>query len=154
MSGENILLLERRYKQATLLSLSLVGVLIAVALTSFLFDEPLFVLDKQMTDTLWFGIIFLSAGVLLVRRIFNKWDRIKDLHLLRGMDGVFKTLRRDSLLLSLLGFMSGLLGFIIFLSNASQYDLFRSVVVALVVMAFVFPRKRIWSRIATELEGN
>lgn len=153
MSGENILLLERRYRQATLLSLSLAGVLIAISITSFWIDSPVLTLDKEASDGMWIGIIFLAAGVFLIRRRFNRWDRFKDLHLLRGLDGVLRALKRDALLLTLLGFICGILGFVIFLSNASRYDLVRSVIVSFVLMGFVFPRKGIWKRIATELEG-
>ena len=153
LTGENILLLERRYKQATLLSLSLAGSLIALTFVSVWIEAPFFALEKQVSDTFWVLVIFLAGGAFILRRMFNRWDRIKDLHLLKGLDGVLKTLRRDASLLSVIGFAIGILGFVIFLSNGSISDLLRSVVVALVVIFFVFPRKKIWNRIAIELEG-
>lgn len=153
MSNETNLLLERRYKEAALLSLSLI-VVVAVLLTAiYLIDLPPISIDDSDVNSLWVGVIFLAVGALLVRRVRNRWEVIKDIFLLKGLEGVFAKLKRDSLLVSLFGLGIGILGAVIFLTTASVSDLLRSFLVAAVALAVGFPRKKIWRRIASELEG-
>jgi hypothetical protein len=153
LSNENSLLLERRYKEAALLSLSSIVFVILVVLMSNIPDVPIITIEKQGTDSLWVLVIFLAGGAILIKRLLNNWDRIKDVYLLQGMDGAFRKLKKDAFLISLFGMGAALCGVVIFLSSGSRYDLFRAVAVSLVVMLAGFPRKKIWKRIAGELEG-
>lgn len=154
ISNETHLLLERRYKEAALLSLSLIAVVTVMLAGVYLIELPVISIDDSDVNTLWVGVIFLAVGALLVRRVRNRWDVIKDIFLLKGFEGVFAKLKRDSLLVSLFGLGIGILGAVIFLTTESVGDLLRSFFVAAVALAVGFPRKKIWRRIASELEGR
>jgi len=152
-SNENSLLLERRYKQAALLSLSSIVFVIAAVLISNIPGVPTITIEKQGTDSLWVLIVFLAGGAILIKRLLNNWDRIKDVYLLQGMDGALRKLKRDAALISLFGIGAAICGIVIFLSTGSLYDLVRAAAVSLVVMTVGFPRKKIWKRIVGELEA-
>lgn len=154
ISNETHLLLERRYKEAALLSLSLIAVVTVMLAGVYLIELPVISIDDSDVNTLWVGVIFLAVGALLVRRVRNRWDVIKDIFLLKGFEGVFAKLKRDSLLVSLFGLGIGILGAVIFLTTESVGDLLRSFFVAALALAVGFPRKKIWRRIASELEGR
>lgn len=154
LSNETNLLLERRYKEAALLSLLLIAI-VTILLSGVLFFElPAIPVDGSDVNSLWVGVIFLAVGALLVRRVRNRWDVIKDIFLLKGLEGVFVKLKMDSFLVSLFGVGVGILGAIIFLATESVGDLLRSSFVTVVAFAVGFPRKKIWRRIASELEGR
>lgn len=154
MSNETSLLLERRYKEAALLCLSLIVAITILLAAIYLIDLPPISIDDGDVNSLWVGVIFLAVGALLVRRVRNRWDVIKDIFLLKGFEGVFAKLKRDSLLVSFFGLGIGILGALIFLTTDSVGDLLRSFLVAGIALAVGFPRKRIWRRIASELEGR
>jgi hypothetical protein len=153
ISGEKLLILERRYKQATLVSVVLIGFVIVLGASLSLAQITPIGLARQTVDALWVGVIFLAGGALLVRRVRNRWDFIKDTFTLKGLDGTMCRLRNDVVITMLFGVGATVLGVVIFLSDGVRFDLLRAILASVVVMAVSFPRKNIWKRIASELEA-
>lgn len=50
--------------------------------------------------TLWTAIIFVAVGTFLLRRTLNRWNRLKNVALLKGVSGVLTTLQTNSLLIT------------------------------------------------------
>jgi hypothetical protein len=153
ISGENTLLMERRFKQAALLSVVTTSVILVIGALSLILGGGRISLDGHTVDSLWVGLVFVAGGAMLMRRLLNNWDRIKDDYLLKGIDGVLLKLIRHTGFLSLFGLGAAVMGAMIFLSSNSVFDLSRAIVVALVIQAVGFPRKKIWRRIVGELEA-
>jgi len=101
---------------------------------------------------LWVLILFLAVGTFLFRRILYKWERLKDLTLLRGADGLFKALQMNSIILGSLAEAIAFIGFLIAQLGGVRADLVRAGIVALIVFLINFPRLSVWKKIAASFE--
>jgi hypothetical protein len=91
---------------------------------------------------------------LLARRFFYSWERLKNVKLLRGPDGLLQTLQMNAILLGAISEFVAILGFVITIMSGSVYDMVRAEAVALITFLINFPRKSVWSRIVESLRNT
>jgi nitrate/nitrite transporter NarK len=103
---------------------------------------------------IWVLIIFVAVGALLARRFFYSWERLKNVKLLRGPDGLLQTLQTNAILLGAISEFVAILGFVITIMSGSVYDMVRAEAVALITFLINFPRKSVWSRIVESLRNT
>ena len=107
--------------------------------------------DDSNLMALWVLIIFIAVGALVIRRLFNSWERLKNTKLLKGADGLLQTLQTNAILLGAISEFIAILGFIITIMSGSVSDMIRAEVVALITFLINFPRRSVWNRIVESL---
>lgn len=147
--------IEKRYQTAAFL-------IFAQIATIFIFTALAFLLIKvengsQISDntrmTLWVAALFAALGTFIIRRMLYRWDRLRDIALLKGVIGLLKTLSLSAVLLSAMAEIVAVIGFVISILTANPFEMVRAAVIALVVFLINFPRKSIWEKIVTSLEN-
>ncbi|MCA1639645.1 MAG: hypothetical protein LC768_15165, partial [Acidobacteria bacterium] len=109
-------------------------------------------INSKSLIPLWIAVLFIGVGTFLLRRILFKWERLKDITLLKGFSGLLATLQTNSIILGSLAEAIAIIGFIIAVLNGSGADMLRTVAVALIVFFINFPRKSVWEKIAANME--
>lgn len=103
---------------------------------------------------LWVLIIFIAVGALLARRFFYSWERLKNIKLLRGQDGLLQALQINAIMLGAISELVAVLGFVITIMSGSVFDMVRAEAVALITFLINFPRKSVWNRIVESLRNT
>ena len=153
ITGENLAALNRRYRTTVFIILAQIFVvLILIAASWLLVTKVETNLSDQDFTTLWVAVLFIAVGSLLMRRMFFNWERLKNIALLKGVQGVIGSLQRYSIILSVFGVLVALLGFVISTFSGSSSDMFRAGAIALVVFLINFPRKKVWRTIVANLQ--
>jgi hypothetical protein len=153
ISGENLAELNRRYRTTVFIVLAQIFVVLFLIAASWLLVKKVETnLSDQDFTTLWVAVMFIAVGSFLLRRMFFNWERLKNIALLKGVQGVIGTLQRNSIILSVFAVLVALLGFVISTFSGNSSDMFRAGAIALVVFLINFPRKRVWKAIVSNLQ--
>ncbi len=155
ISNENKLEIEKRYRTAMIIGLAQVVfvILIAAGAVVVVGRSAPSELSGDVT-TLWVAILFLAIGSLILRRLFNGWERLQNEALLGGIPGVLKKLQKNSLILGMFAEAIAILGFVIAIYTGSLFDMIRATAIALVVFFITFPRKRVWRAVVANLQDK
>ena len=153
ISAENRTELEKRYRTAAfvviaqiLTTLGLIVVAFFVAQTS---ESSA---TSQSILALWIIVLFIAVGAFVLRRILFSWERLKNTALVKGVPGLLQTLQTNSILLSSLGEIIAIIGFLVATLGGNKWDMFRVGTIALIVFLANFPRKSNWKKIVANLE--
>lgn len=153
ITGENLAELNRRYRTTVFIVLAQIFVVLFLVTASWLLVAKVETnLSDQDFTTLWVAVMFIAVGSFLLRRMFFNWERLKNIALLKGVQGVIATLQRNSIILSVFAVLVALLGFVISTFSGNSSDMFRAGAIALVVFLINFPRKRVWRTIVANLQ--
>jgi hypothetical protein len=146
--------IERRYRiTASLVSgMALFSILLAVA-AWFLAGLMAGRVDPSSLSAIWVLVLFIAAAAFVLRRVLFRWERLRDVKLLKGNGGVLTTLQANALILAALAETIALAGFIASLLGGEWFDMVRAGAVSLIVFAVVFPRRSMWIKIFNALEG-
>ncbi len=145
--------LEKHYRQTIIIiSVQVLAAVILIAAPFFLAPNAENVAAPETLRTLWIVIIFIAVGTLLLRRMFFRWDRLRDIALLKGVKGLLRTLQSNAIILTVLAEMIVIVGFIISFLSGERFDTLRAGIVALILLAINFPRKSVWGKIAANLQ--
>lgn len=102
---------------------------------------------------LWIGALFIAMGTFVLRRTLYRWDRLKDIAILKGITGVLDSLKINSIILGAMAELIAVIGFVISFLGGNPYEMLRAGAIALVVFLINFPRKSVWQKIAANLEN-
>ena len=108
--------------------------------------------DSQTVTTLWTAVLFLAVGSLLLRRLFNGWERIKTAGLLGGVDGVLRNLHINSAITCGLGTVAAVVGFVIAQMTGDYFEMMRAAGVSFIVFIANLPRKKNWKTIVKRVQ--
>ena len=145
---------EKRYQTAAFLVFGLmISALILFGLVWLIPVRPENSLDPQTRMTLWVSALFLALGTFILRRMLYRWERLKDISLLKGIPGVLKTLQITAVLLAVMAFFVTVIGFVITFLNGDKFEMIRALIISLVVFIINFPRRAVWKKIAANLEN-
>ena len=155
ITAENQTLLEKQYRAA------LTGVIVQFGLTVLLMAAAWIVpmrsgkeISASTFTTVWSLILFVALGAFLLRRILFKWEKLKNIAVLKGVGGVLAALRNYAYFLGLLGLLTAIAGFVLTYLIGDPWQMTRAGLVAAVVFAAGFPRKTIWQKIVANLEKS
>lgn len=109
--------------------------------------------NQKSVTTLWVVILFVALATFVLRRVLFRWERLKDIAVLKGTGGLLASLQINAIILGTMAQIVAILGFLIAALGGIKFDMFRAAVVALVVFLINFPRKAIWEKIAANLEN-
>lgn len=146
--------LGKRYQTAAFLVFGLmISALILFGLVWLIPVRPENSLDPQTRMTLWVSALFLALGTFILRRMLYRWERLKDISVLKGIPGVLKTLQITAVLLAVMAFFVTVIGFVITFLNGDNFEMIRALIISLVVFIINFPRRAVWKKIAANLEN-
>lgn len=146
--------LGKRYQTAAFLVFGMmISALLLFGLVWLIPVRPENSLDPQTRMTLWVSALFLALGTFILRRMLYRWERLKDIALLKGIPGVLKTLQITAVLLAVMAFFVTIVGFVITFLNGDKFEMIRALIISLVVFIINFPRRAVWKKIAANLEN-
>lgn len=146
--------LEKRYRVTAFVVIA--QILFTVALIPaawFLAVKTENAVTQTSLTSLWVAILFIALATFVLRRALFRWERLKDVVLLKGVDGLLSTLQVNAIILGAMAEIIAIFGFLIAALGGVKYDMFRAAVVALVVFLINFPRKSIWEKIVANLQS-
>jgi len=153
IDGENLKLLEQRYRTTVLIVLAQIFVVLLLVFAGwFGFLRLASNLTDQDLTTLWIAVMFIAVGSFIMRRMFFSWERLKNIALLRGVPGLLGNLQRNSIILGVFAVVVASLGLLITAFSANGSDMLRAGAISLVVFLINFPRKKVWKTILANLE--
>jgi hypothetical protein len=154
ISSENLGLLERRFRTTVYVVLAQIFVVLILSVAALgIRPGPDQMAEDADYSTFWIALLFLAVGSFLLRRVLFNWERLKNTAILQGVDGVLRTLQRNSLMLGALGLLIAGLGFFIALRSGSGFDMVRAGLVSLIVLIANFPRKGLWRAVVSHLQN-
>lgn len=146
--------IEKRYKTAAFVVFGQIA--FAILLVAVVWVIPLSVeskLEDNTQMTLWVGALFIAIGTFVIRRMLYRWERLKDVALLKGIKGLLQTLLTNSIILGAMAEGVVIIGFVISILSGNKFEVVRAFVIGLIVFFINFPRKSIWNKIAANLEN-
>lgn len=155
LSADNLTELEKRYRiTAFLVSAQIAAVFILTAV-AFLTIKPEIAprISENTRMTLWVAALFVALGTFVMRRLFYRWDRLRDITLLKGITGLLKTLSINSIFLAAMTEFVAIIGFVIAFLTGEPFEMLRSAIIAPVVFLINFPRKKVWVKIVENLDS-
>lgn len=153
ITAENLSFLNARYRASMIavgVQVALVVVLIGLSFNNILHIEAK--RDEQTLMSMWMGILFLAAGSLLLRRIFNGWERLKNAAILGGVPALTRQMFINSLITSSFGIVCAAVGFVIAQITGDAVDMMRAAGVSLIVFFASAPRKSVWKTVVHRLQ--
>ncbi len=156
-ASENLAELEKCYRLTALIVgapilLTLVLTIVLTVVNLFVFPRTESRLSPETIQTLWIVIVFLAVGTFILRRMFFRWERLRDIALLKGVKGLLGTLQTNAIILAASAQMVFVIGLFVALWSGDGFDILRAGIVALILLAINFPRKSVWKKIVTSLE--
>jgi hypothetical protein len=101
IAPESLSALESRYRAtAMIVSAQIVFTIILTGAVWLLAPAATNAISRQTQITLWSAMIFLAGGAFVLRRMFFRWDRLKDVALLKGITGLRRTLQNNAIILA------------------------------------------------------
>ncbi len=153
ISPENLAALESRYRATAITVLGQIIFTIILTISVLLFAPTATNSILQQTlITLWTAIIFLAVGAFVLRRMFFRWDRLKDITTLKGISGLLGTLQNNAIVLAVFATLLTVVGCVITILSGATFEAIRAEIVSLIVFLINFPRKSVWSRIVASME--
>jgi hypothetical protein len=153
ISPETGIQLQKRYRTAAFVVLAqIIFTLLLIPVAWFMAVNVENAISPKSVNTLWVAILFIALGTFVLRRMLFRWDRLRDVVLLKGIDGVLATLQTNAIILGAMAEIIAILGFLIAAMGGMKFDMFRAAVVALVVFLINFPRRGIWEKVVSSLE--
>lgn len=155
ISAETKVEIEKRYRTAAFLVFAQIASLFLLVVLAFVLakSENGGQISNNTRWMLWIAALFAALGSFIIRRMLYRWDRLRDISLLKGISGLIKTLSINSILLALMAEIVAVIGFVISNLTGDAFEMVRASVIALVVFIVNFPRKSIWEKIVKNLEN-
>jgi hypothetical protein len=153
ISPENSVALNNRYRTTAIIVSSQIAFTVILTVVVWLLAPPAVnSLSQQTLNTLWAAVIFLAVGAFVMRRVFFRWARLKDITLLNGVAGLLGTLQMNAIILALFATLLPIVGAVITILSGSPFEIIRAEIVALIVFLINFPRKAVWAKIVSAME--
>ena len=153
VSPENLAEIEIRYRATVIIFAAQIffGLVLTLA-ALFLSPNAESSISPETSRTLWIVIIFIAVGTFLLRRFFLRWDRLRDIALLKGIKGLLRTLQSNAIILSAFIEIIVIIGFVVAFLSGEKFEMLRAGLVALILYAINFPRKSVWEKIVAGLQ--
>ncbi|HXG84913.1 MAG TPA: hypothetical protein VNI84_12905 [Pyrinomonadaceae bacterium] len=153
IAPENLSELDKRYRATAIIYFAQIWTAAALIAASWFFikdaENPV---NPDFLTPLWTAIVFIAVGAFVLRRVFLKWERLRDVKLLKGVSGLLGKLQTNSIILGSMAEVIAILGVVITVQNGAKSDLLRAGLVSLIVFIINFPRKSVWRKIVANLE--
>lgn len=153
ISPESLSELDKRYRTTAIIYFAQIWTAAALIVAGWFFiKNPENSVSPNYLTPLWTAIIFIAVGAFVLRRVFLKWERLRDVKLLKGFSGLLGKLQTNSIILGSMAEIIAVIGLIISVQTGAKGDMLRAALVSLIVFVINFPRKSVWRRISENLE--
>ena len=153
ISPENLAELEKRHRAVIfIIAAQVLLAIILIVASLFIASGAENTVAPETLRTLWIVIVFIAVGTFALRRMFYRWDRLRDITLLKGISGLLRTLQSNAIILAVLAETIVVVGFVIAFLSGEKFDTLRAGIVALILLAINYPRKTVWSKIVANLQ--
>jgi hypothetical protein len=153
VSPENLADLETRYRTTVIIfAAQILSAFVLTLVALFLAPKTNDSISPDLLRTLWIVITFIAVGTFILRRFFLRWDRLRDIALLKGIKGLLRTLQTNAIILSVFAETIVIIGLIVTFLSGDKYEILRAGFVALILFAINFPRKKVWEKIVLGLQ--
>ncbi len=153
LSTENSAEVEKKYRTTAAIIFAQIAAMILIVVAVYLFaPETENSISQQSLMILWAAIVFVALAAFILRRMFFRWERLRDIALLKGIRGLLKTLQTNAIILSAFAEIIVLGGAAIAVLSGSKIEVFRAALVSLILFLINFPRKSVWQRIVAGLQ--
>ena len=155
ISAENLAEIAKRYRLTSIIVLTQITTTIILIIFGWFYaasSENAAAPDSLLM--LWIAVVFIAVGSFLLRRILNRWDRLKNIASVKGISGLLAALQTNSIIIGALAEVIAVIGFLIAVLGGVKFDVFRAGAVALLVFLINFPRKTAWKKIVGNLENT
>lgn len=153
ISPENSVELEKRYRATVfIIAAQFLLIVILIAFSFLITPNAGNGISTETLRTLWVVVIFIAVGTFLLRRMFFRWDRLRDTALLKGVKGLLRTLQSNAIILTALAETIAIIGFVVAILSGEKFDTLRAGIVAVILLAINFPRKSVWEKIVANLQ--
>ena len=153
ISAENLAELEKRYRMTAIIVFAQITTAIILIIFGWFYaagSEN--AVSSGSLMTLWIAVIFIAVGTFVLRRMLNRWQRLKNIALSKGFSGLLAALQTNAIILGALAEVIAIIGFLIATLGGVKFDMFRAGAIALIVFLINFPRQSVWKKIAANLE--
>jgi hypothetical protein len=153
ISKENLSALEKKYQTTSLIIVSQIFFTIVLVIIGWFYAANVenAISDESLT-ALRVGVIFIAITTFVLRRMLIRWDRLKNISLLKGIPGLLNSLQTNAIILGTMAEIIAIIGFLIATLGGIKTDMLTFGAVALVLFLINFPRKSIWEKIVANLE--
>lgn len=153
ISPENNAEVERKYRTTATIIFTQIAAMILIVAAVYLFaPETESRISQQTLTILWAAIVFVALAAFILRRMFFRWDRLRDIALLKGIKGLIKTLQTNAIFLSAIAETVVLIGAAIAVLSGSKIEVLRAALVSLILFLINFPRKSVWQKVVAGLQ--
>ncbi|MCS6873917.1 MAG: hypothetical protein N2Z23_10800 [Pyrinomonadaceae bacterium] len=143
---------EEIYNRTVVVTLALLFSIIMFVSISWIVDFSHSEIPFELEIALWALIVLLAVGVLLLRRFFFSWDRLKAIATSEGADYLLAELQKKTILLAIIAEAITLVGFIIVVLTGNKSSILRAAAVSLILFVMIFPRKSLWGKVVSAAE--
>lgn len=141
-----------RYRRTVRTYFLFILVSAATAVAGSMMVPPVSSAATTVTMPIWVLVFFLAVSAIVARRFLTRWERLRDIKLLRGFEGLLSALQFNIIAISAMSLLIVVAGVASGIYSADRGDVFRSVVISLIVFALNFPRLSTWKTIASNLK--
>ncbi|MDQ2745889.1 MAG: hypothetical protein M3T96_01345 [Acidobacteriota bacterium] len=153
LSSENLAEFENRFRVTKIfVAAQFLLTIILIVISLFIAPNIENPAAAETARTLWIVIIFIAVGTFLLRRMFLRWDRLRDIALLKGVRGLLRTLQSNAIILAVLAETIVVIGLVIARLSGERFDRLRAGIVALILLVINFSRRQVWGKIAASLQ--
>jgi hypothetical protein len=153
ISNENLNLLGKKYKAASMILIAQVIFSIALIATGWFVSANV---ENSISDeslmSLRIAVIFIAITTFVLRRMLFRWDRLKNVAILKGISGLLGSLQANAIILGTLAEIIAIIGFLIAALGGVRTEMFTFGAVSLILFLINFPRKNIWEKIVANLQ--
>ena len=153
IESETIAKLNLRFSRTRFIYFAQAGFVFTVAIAGWLAipsSNP--TRNAEALLSIWAFVFTLAIAAIIGRRFLFKWDRLRNIALLKGIDGLLAALQTNSIILAAVAEAIVLAGFAAAYTGGDRGDLVRSAIIAFIVLALNFPRISVWKTIVASFK--
>ncbi len=114
IAAENLAEIEKRYRLTAIIVLTQITTTIILVVVGWFYAASS---ENAASDDsllgLWMAIVFIAVGTFFLRRMLNRWERLKNIAMTKGVSGVLSTLQTNSIIIGSLAEVIAIIGFLI-----------------------------------------
>ncbi len=153
ISKENLSALNKKIKATSTIFSALIFLIVALVIIGWFYPANVEnAISEDSLMSLRVGVIFIAIMTFILRRMLTRWDRLKNIALLKGIPGLLNSLQINAIIIGAMAILIVIIGLLIAILGGIRTDVISFGVVALLIILINFPRKIVWEKIVANLE--
>jgi len=145
--------MESRFAKARIIYFAqAVSILMIAAVGWFLLPIGGTFAGRESVLPIWALVLFLAVTAIVARRFLVKWERLHNVTVLKGIDGLLATLQANVIILGAIAEAIIIGGVAAAFLGGDRGDIMRAMLIAAIVLLVNFPRISTWETIVSSLK--